>query len=119
MNCFRSFAVVAIFILTAVHAIAQTSQGTIAGAVTDPAGAAIVGATVNAKNSLGSDDRSVMTGPKGEYRVEAITPSTYTVSVSTPGFKTSEIRNIAVPASVVTSVNTQLAVGDVAQTIAV
>jgi hypothetical protein len=119
MYRFRFFAAVAIFTLTAAHAIAQTSQGTIAGAVTDPSGAAIVGATVSAKNTLGSDNRTVMTGPNGEYRVEAITPSSYTVSVSKPGFNTSEIRNIAVPASVVTSVNTQLVVGDVTQTVAV
>lgn len=119
MNCFRSFAVGAIFTLTGVHAVAQTSQGTIAGAVTDPSGAAIAGATVTAKNILGSDNRTVMTGPNGEYRVEAVTPSTYTVSVSKPGFNTNEIRDIAVPASVVTSVNTQLTVGNVSQTITV
>ncbi len=117
MYRFRFFAVVTIFTLTAVHAIAQTSQGTIAGAVIDSTGAAIVGATVNAKNTLGSDNRTVMTGPNGEYRVEAITPSTYTVSVSKPGFKTNEIGDIVVPASVVTSVNTQLAVGNVMETI--
>lgn len=119
MSCLRFWAIVAIFTFSAVHAIAQTSQGTIAGTVTDPTGAAIVGATVSAKNALGSDTRTVMTGPNGEFRVEAITPSTYTVSVSKQGFKTNEISNIAVPASVVTSVNTQLTIGDVSQTVTV
>jgi len=108
-----------ILTLTAVHVMAQTSQGTIAGAVTDPTGAAVVGATVTAQNTLGSDNRTVMTGPNGEYRVEAVTPSTYTVSISKQGFSTKEIKGIAVPASVVTSVNTQLALGDVSQTITV
>ncbi len=108
-----------IFTLIAVHAVAQTSQGTIAGAVTDPTGAAVAGAAVTAQNTLGSDNRTVMTGPNGEYRVDAVTPSTYTVSVSKQGFSTKAIRNIAVPASVVTSVNTQLVLGDVSQTVTV
>ena len=119
MNCFRFSTLVAIFMLIAVHAIAQTSQGTIAGAVTDPTGAAVVGAAVTAKNTFGSDNRTVMTGPNGEFRVDAVTPSTYTVSVSKQGFSTNEIRNIAVPASVVTSVNAHLVLGDVSQTITV
>ena len=113
MDRFRLFSLVGILVLTAAYAIAQTSQGTIAGVVTDPTGAAVVGATVTAKNILGSDNRIVMTGPYGAYRVDAVTPSTYMVSISKQGFSTKEIKDIVVPASVVTSVNTQLALGDV------
>jgi hypothetical protein len=63
--------------------------------------------------------RTVMTGPNGEYRIDAVTPSTYNVSFSKTGFSTKQIKNIAVAASVVTSVNAQLALGDVSQTLTV
>lgn len=108
----------AVFLL-AEYGIAQTSQGTVAGTVTDPKGAAVAGAMVNAKNNTGSDDRTVITGPNGEYRIEAINPSTYTLTVTKQGFSRKQIQNIAVSASLVTSVNAQLALGDVSQTITV
>jgi len=120
MNRCRIFVLTALVAaFTATYAGAQTSQGTIAGTVTDPTGAAVAGASVTAKNTTGSDIRTVTTGSNGEYRVDAVTPSTYSVSVSKPGFSTKETRNVVVTASVVTSVNVQLALGDVSQTVTV
>ncbi len=119
MNCLRLAILAGLACLSVVRGIAQTSQGTIAGTVTDPMGAAVPGATVNARNDSGSDDRTVVTGPNGEYRVDAITPSTYTLTFSKAGFRKIEIRNVAVSASVVTSVNSELVLGDVSQTVTV
>src|SRR5665213_2084876 len=120
MNRCRIFVLTALVAaFTATYAGAQTSQGTIAGTVTDPTGAAVASASVTAKNTTGSDIRTVTTGSNGEYRVDAVTPSTYSVSVSKPGFSTKETRNVVVTASVVTSVNVQLALGDVSQTVTV
>src|SRR5579863_2265380 len=119
MNFFRFICITLIVLLTTTYGVAQTSLGTIAGTVTDPMGAAVPGATVNARNETGSDDRTVMTGPYGEYRVDAVTPSTYTVTVSKQGFSKKEMKTIAVPASVVTSVNAALTLGDLSQTITV
>ena len=113
MSCPRFLPVMVLVVLTAAYGVAQTSLGTIAGTVTDPAGAAVTGAQVQAKNTIGSDNRIVQTGANGEYRIDAITPSTYTIAISKTGFNTKEIRNVAVTASVVSSVNTRLAVGDV------
>lgn len=119
MNRLR-FCILASFTLfAAASALGQTSQGTIAGTITDPMGAAVPGATVEARNNTGSEDRTVMTGPNGEYRVDAVTPSTYTISVTKTGFSKKEIKDIVVPASVVTSVNAELALGDVSQTVTV
>ncbi len=119
MNRIRSLALAGIFSLTASHGVAQTSQGTIAGTITDPAGAAVAGAEVAARNSSGSDNRSVVTGSNGEYRVDAVTPGAYIVTVAKSGFSRQEIRNVTVAGSVVTSLNAQLALGDVSQTITV
>ncbi len=119
MSCPRFLPVMVLVVLTAAYGVAQTSLGTIAGTVTDPAGAAVTGAQVQAKNTIGSDDRIVQTGANGEYRIDAITPSTYTIAISKTGFNTKEIRNVAVTASVVSSVNARLTVGDVSQTVTV
>jgi len=119
MSRFRLFSLSALFALTAVCGVAQTSLGTIAGTVTDPSGAVVVGASVTAKNNSGSDDRTVLTHEHGEYRVDAITPSTYTVTVSKPGFTDRVINNVAVPASLVTSLNAQLSIGPTTETVTV
>src|ERR1700734_2140308 len=119
MSPFRLFSLSALIALTAVSGIAQTSLGTIAGTVTDPTGAVVVGASVTAKNISGSDDRTVTTGANGEYRVESLTSSTYKVTVSKPGFSTQDINNITVPGSVVTSVNAQLKVGATTEVVTV
>ncbi|HVW85516.1 MAG TPA: TonB-dependent receptor [Bryobacteraceae bacterium] len=100
-------------------AFGQTSKGTIAGTVTDPSGSAISGATVTAKDNLGAETRTVKTGSNGEYRVEAITPSNYTVTAGAPGFSQKEISNLSVEGSVVTSLNISLEVGAVSQTVSV
>src|SRR6516164_8476293 len=98
------FIAVPIFLsLALTEGFAQTSQGTIAGTVTDPTGAVVIEATVTAKNVNGSDNRTVKTGSNGEYRIDAVTPSTYTVSISKTGFSTKQIGDVAVAASVVTS----------------
>src|SRR5207248_2711398 len=61
----------------------------------------------------------VTSGPAGEYRVEAITPSVYKMTVSATGFNTQQINAINVQASVVTSQNVTLQVGGTEQTITV
>jgi outer membrane receptor protein involved in Fe transport len=116
MSRFRFVILTALYSLASI-ASAQTSQGTIAGTITDPSGAAISGAQINARNVLGSDDRTVASGANGEYRIDAVTPSTYTVTVSKPGFSRRATIGVVVAATVVTSVNAQLALGDVSQTI--
>src|SRR5665213_2736064 len=119
MKTFRLRRILAIGVLAAGYVAAQTSQGTIAGTVTDPTGAAVVGASVTATNTVGSDKRSVKTSAIGEYHIDAVTPSTYTISATAPGFSSKEIKEVVVNASVVTSVNVQLQVGDVSQTVTV
>ena len=119
MNRLRLLALTSLAVSTSLCCLAQTSQGTIGGTITDPSGAAVAGANVTAKNMVGSDNRTVQTGPNGEYRIDAVTPSTYVVTVSKAGFSSREIRDVVVPGSVVTSVNGRLELGNVSQTVTV
>lgn len=97
----------------------QTSKGTIAGVVTDQSGAVIPNADVMAKDELGAETRAVKTGTSGEYRIEAINPSTYTVTVKAGGFATKAVNGLVVSGSIVTSLNVRLDVGGLQQTVSV
>src|SRR5690348_6677980 len=67
----------------------QAVNGTILGTVTDPSGAAVVGATVEVTNTATQVKRSVVTNTQGRYRVPELIIGTYDVRVSFQGFETS------------------------------
>ncbi len=119
MNQFRLNILPVVLVLTASISIAQTSKGTLAGTVTDQRGASISNATVVAKDNSGAENRTVTANSSGEYRIEGINPSVYTVTVSATGFSTSKLNNVRVEGSVVTSVNPRLEVGPVSTVIEV
>jgi len=97
----------------------QTSKGTIAGTVTDPSNAVVAGATIVAQDKRGAETRTVVTGANGEFRIEAITPSIYSLTVTVPNFAKLTVDDVDVKASVVTSVNPQLQVGSAQETVLV
>lgn len=92
-------------------ASAQTSKGTLAGTITDPGGAVLVGAQVSIKDVTGAEARTVVSGSAGEFRFDAIAPSTYVVTVSAKGFSTKRVESVIVEASVLRTLNVALEVG--------
>jgi len=98
-------------VLMAVPSFAQTSNGILSGTITDATGAVISGATVTANSSTLGITRTVTTGPTGAYRIEAINPGVYKLTVSKQGFATLAIDQIVVQASIITNVDGKLAVG--------
>src|SRR5450759_4437811 len=74
---------------------AQVSTSSITGLVTDSSGAAMPGASVQAKN----EDTGVMhegtTTATGNYSFASLPPGPYTITVSKPGFQTfSGVHNV-------------------------
>src|ERR1700751_6024162 len=67
---------------------AQISSATLVGTVTDPTGAAIAGATVEAENNATLTARSAKTDAKGEYVIPDLPAAHYTLTVGITGFKT-------------------------------
>ena len=68
MRQVRLLLFMAVICVTARHSLAQTSQGTLAGTVTDPTGAAVVGADVTAKTlsaAMSAPQKQVPTGNTG------------------------------------------------------
>jgi hypothetical protein len=108
-----------IAVLVAGLGFAQTSNGTIAGAVTDATGAAISNAKVTATSNNTGEVRTTTTNGVGAYRFESVLPGTYSIAVSADGFATFSLANVNVAASVVTSANAMLKIGQANDTVIV
>lgn len=92
-------------------AYAQTNiSGDIAGIVTDPSGAAIPNATVTVKNVQTDQTQTAISSGSGNYRVAALRPGTYKISITAAGFETSTLQ-VAVSAGVVAAGDAKLTVG--------
>lgn len=109
----------AMLFLAAGVGFAQTSNGTIAGGMTDKTGAAVPSATVTASSTEVGEKRSATTDGVGTYRIESLLPGRYLVVVTASGFAELKISNVDVKASLTTTVNGVLEVASVAATITV
>jgi outer membrane receptor protein involved in Fe transport len=119
-NILKTFLVVGLMLaLAASFGFAQTSKGVIAGTVTDASGAVIPGANVVAKSKDNGAVRSVTSGATGSYRMEAVEPGTYTITVKIHGFQTLNFDNLKVAASMVTPADLKLEVGGTTEVITV
>jgi Carboxypeptidase regulatory-like domain len=94
--------------------------GTITGVVKDSSGAVLPGATVEASSpALIEKTRTVVTDGSGQYRIVSLPTGTYTVIVTLQGFSSVKRDGIEVTANFISSVNADLKVGTVAETLTV
>jgi len=82
----------------ALSAGAQTFRGGISGIVTDPAGAAVASASVQAINDGTGQLHQTVSSSAGEFTFQDIPLGTYTITVSAPGFETVKITRVLVSA---------------------
>ena len=87
-----------LMLLFAVAAFAQTTAS-IKGNVTDPSGAAVVGAKVTVTNPAVGIERSTTTNSSGDYEVPALPPGVYNVKVEGSGFQPQEAKNLTLEVS--------------------
>src|SRR4051812_43496957 len=90
---------------------AQTSNGTVIGAVTDSTGATISGATVTITSVENGASRTVTTNSDGTYRVDSVLAGTYNISATAKGFATTVKNGQVVPGSATITVSLGLSVG--------
>lgn len=83
-------------LLPAPELLAQSTFGTIIGAVTDPSGAIVAGAKVEALNQATGETRSVNTDSSGEYQFLNVEPGHYTITVTVPQFAVTKDENVVV-----------------------
>jgi hypothetical protein len=95
-------------------------QAVIAGTVKDSSGAVLPGVSVEAASpALIEKVRTVLSDGTGQYRVEDLRPGTYTVTFTLQGFNTYKREGIELTGSFTATVNAELRVGALAETITV
>src|ERR1700704_1946450 len=96
------------------------AQGSIAGVVRDTSGAVLPGVTVEAASpALIEKVRSVATDGGGRYSIVDLRPGTYTVSFTLNGFSTMKREGIQLPGGFTATVNADMKVGGIEETITV
>jgi Carboxypeptidase regulatory-like domain/TonB dependent receptor-like, beta-barrel len=103
----------------AATASAQGAGG-IAGVVRDTSGGVMPGVTVEASSpALIEKVRSVVSDAEGQYKIVDLRPGTYTVTFTLPGFSTVKREGIEISAGFTATVNADLKVGGLEETITV
>ena len=96
------------------------AQASINGVVKDTSGAVLPGVTVEAASpALIEKVRSAVTDSGGQYHVENLRPGTYTLTFTLAGFSTVKREGIELTGSFTATVNADMKVGAVAETIIV
>lgn len=110
---------VAIGFLVAEHALGQATYGTILGTITDQTGAVIP----NAHLVLNSEERGTkaetFSNEEGNFRISALIPGQYNLTVVAPGFKLWEVTGIPVHVNQSTRLGLRLQVGGTKATVRV
>ena len=97
----------------------QVLKGSIAGLVTDPSGAVVVGANVTATEVATGSKFAATTNGAGQYSFPFVAPGTYRVDVAAQGFKSYSRQNVVVGANEHVAVDTPLELGSQSQSVTV
>src|SRR5436190_19489579 len=109
--------VVSVLVLLPAAAFAQSS---ITGVVRDASGGVLPGVTVEAGSpALIEGSKAAVTDANGLYRVVDLRPGPYTVTFSLQGFTTLKREGIQLPAEFTATVNAELSVGTLQETVTV
>ena len=96
------------------------AQASIVGTVRDASGAVLPGVAVEASSpALIEKTRTILTNGAGQYAIENLRPGTYVVTFTISGFSVIKREGIELTGSFVATVNAEMTVGGVAETITV
>src|SRR4051812_49432452 len=96
------------------------AQSGFAGTVRDTSGAVLPGTTVEAASPVLIEKvRSVSTDAAGQYRIDGLRPGSYVITFTLPGFSTVKRDGIELPADFVATINAELRVGTLEETVTV
>jgi Carboxypeptidase regulatory-like domain len=109
----------ALSLLLVCAGFAQTNLGTITGTITDPAGAVIANAAIEARNTATGAVYPVASSGTGNYTIAQLPVGTYELSVSASGFKRYVRSGIMVEAYGIYRIDPVLEVGATTESVVV
>src|SRR5919108_1737921 len=116
-----SRAVFVLFVVAATfaQAHAQGTTGSINGTVADSTGAVLPGVTITASGPALMGAQTAITNDQGQYRFPALPPGIYRIQYELSGFTTVVRENIVVNIGFTATLNVQLQVATLAETVTV
>ncbi len=117
--CFLSGLFVVLMGFLSAYAQVDYATGTLRGTVLDPQGAVVAGATVTVTNPSTGITKTVKTGGDGAYRVPALPPGTYQITIDAQGFSREVSKRIEVTVGQSLIYDAHLKVGSASETIEV
>jgi len=100
--------------------MAQSADtGSLTGFVSDPSGAVIGGAEITATNNANGQSRLRISEKDGSYSISLLSPGKYKVSISAPGFQTSEFPAVTINVTQTSVLNCTLEVGELSETVTI
>lgn len=116
----RAYALAIAFLVAAVGlAWGQGATGTLTGTVLDAAGSVVPGASVTVLNTETGVESKTTTTDAGAFTLPYLPVGNYTIRVSTAGFKTAELTNVALRVAQTQNVNINLEVGQLTESVTV
>jgi hypothetical protein len=106
-------------LLIAAGAFAQSDRGTITGTISDPAGAVIASAKIEAKNTETGAQYQTESTATGNYTLAQVPAGIYSLSVSISGFKQYVRQGITVPVAQTLRIDVALEVGAITESVTV
>ena len=97
----------------------QTTYCSVVGLISDPSGAAVVGATVTLTNVGTSHKITQPSGTDGRFHFVNLVPGTYQIDVEKQGFKHFMRTDVIVQINQTTAANVSVAVGSASETVEV
>jgi hypothetical protein len=114
------FVIAALFLLAmTASGIAQDTNASLSGTVTDPSGAAIPNAKLTLTNEAMGFQSSFVSDENGNYSFRNLTPGKYSLSASAGGFKTQDQKGIELAVNQAARVDVHLPVGQTGETVTV
>jgi hypothetical protein len=107
-----------LIVCLASQSFAQQGAGSIKGTITDQLGSLVVGATIIAKDSKGTE-RSTTTNAMGAYEIRSLTPGKYDLKISAPGFTVLEEKNVVLKAGTAMNLDLQLSIEALEQSVTI
>ena len=116
----RTLLAISAFALCSLPIYGQTANtGAIAGSVSDPSGAPVVGAAVVIDSEARREERDLTTDAEGNFSVPFLTPGNYDLTVRAPGFKPFVLKSVQVQITEVSRLKIQLTISDAKEQITV